>query len=140
MIPLSVLAMVIYATVSVDAGTNVGDQEASTNRPNRSRRDSVLTVGQTEGDLQGKDDKIIQAGMEYLDRVGGGTLCVLPGVYNLRNAIYLRPNITLQGSGEATILRKTGSVVTALARDSDCFEYGVHVNDMKGFVPGGGRR
>jgi parallel beta-helix repeat protein len=98
----------------------------------------VLTIGQTEGDLQGKDDKIIQAGIEYLNRVGGGTLRILPGVYNLRNAIYLRPNITLQGSGERTVLRKASSVVTALARDSDWFEYGVHVNDMKGFVPGGG--
>ena len=138
MILLSVLAMLIYATVGADAGANVNDQAASTNRPIRSRRDLVLTVGQTEGDLQGKDDKIIQAGIEYLNRVGGGTLRILPGVYSLRNAIYLRPNITLQGSGEATILRKAGSVVTALVRDSDWFEYGVHVDDIKGFVPGVG--
>ncbi|MHC4425107.1 MAG: right-handed parallel beta-helix repeat-containing protein [Planctomycetota bacterium] len=138
MVLLSVLAMVIYATVGVDASANVNDQKASTNRPIRNRRDLVLTVGQTEGDLQGKDDKIIQAGIEYLNRVGGGTLRILPGVYNLRNAIYLRPNITLQGSGERTVLRKANSVVTDLARDSDWFEYGVHVNDIKGFVPGGG--
>ncbi|MGB2864380.1 MAG: right-handed parallel beta-helix repeat-containing protein, partial [Sedimentisphaerales bacterium] len=110
----------------------------STNRPMRNRQDLVLTVGQTEGDLQGDDGKVIQAGIEYLHRLGGGTLEVLPGVYNLRNAIYLRPNVTLRGSGEETILRKTGSVVTALARDSDWFEYGVQVEDIKGFVPGGG--
>jgi hexosaminidase len=104
----------------------------------RNRRNLVLTIGQTEGDLQGKDDKVIQAGIEYLNRVGGGTLHILPGVYNLQNAIYLRPNITLRGSGEKTVLRKAGSVVTALSRDSDWFEYGVQVNDVKGFVPGGG--
>jgi parallel beta-helix repeat protein len=97
-----------------------------------------LTVGQAEGELQGKDDKVIQAGIEYLHRLGGGTLRVLPGIYDLRNAIYLRPNIVLQGSGEKTVLRKTASVRTLLARDSDWFEYGVQVEDPTGFIPGGG--
>jgi parallel beta-helix repeat protein len=97
-----------------------------------------LTVGQTEGDLQGKDDKIIQAGIEYLSRLGGGTLRILPGTYDLRNAIHLRSHITLQGSGEKTVLRKTESVVTPLLRDSDWFEFGVQVKDARGFTPGGG--
>ena len=148
-----VLTIVIYVTVGVDAGVRINDQEiagppvflsktsrgvTSTNCPMRNRRNLVLTIGQTEGNLQGRDDKTIQAGIEYLNRVGGGTLHILPGVYNLQNAIYLRPNITLRGSGERTVLRKAGSVVTALVRDSDWFEYGVQVNDVKGFVPGGG--
>ena len=111
---------------------------AAPNRPIRTRQTLVLTVGQTEGDLQGKDDKIIQAGIEYLNRLGGGTLRLLPGTYTLQNAIYLRPNITLQGAGAATILRKAASVVTPLARDSDWFEYGIAVKDAKGFTPGGG--
>jgi parallel beta-helix repeat protein len=142
---LFVLTAVIYVTACADAGVRINDQEAaakqlvtSTNRPMRNRRDLAVTIGQTEGDLQGKDDKIIQAGIEYLNRVGGGTLHILPGVYNLRNAIHLRPDITLRGSGDRTVLRKADSVVTALLRDSDWFEYGVQVNDVKGFVPGGG--
>ncbi len=98
----------------------------------------VLTLGQTEGDLQGNDDKIIQAGIEYLHRVGGGTLHILPGIYNLRNSIYLRPNITLCGSGENTVLRKTASVETPIVRDSDWYEYGVQVADPQGFIKGGG--
>ncbi|OHB65634.1 MAG: hypothetical protein A2Y77_03620, partial [Planctomycetes bacterium RBG_13_62_9] len=110
----------------------------ATNRPMRSQQSPVLTVGQTEGDLTGKDDKVIQAGVEYLNRLGGGTLRILPGTYTLQNAIHLRPHITLQGSGETTILRKAGSVVTPLARDSDWFEYGVQVKDARGFTPGGG--
>ncbi len=44
----------------------------------------TLTVGQTQGDLQGRDDKVIQAGIDYLDRLGGGTLRILPGTYELR--------------------------------------------------------
>jgi len=110
----------------------------STNRPMRNMQRLVLTVGQTNGDLQGRDDKVIQAGIDYLHRLGGGTLNILPGVYNLNNAVYLRPNITLKGSGEATVLKKGSSVVTALKRDSDWFEYGVQVDDVKGFALGGG--
>jgi hexosaminidase len=140
-----VLTMVTFITVGVDAGVGINEPEIatkklviSTNRPMRNQRNLVMTVGQTEGDLQGGDDKIIQAGIEYLDRLGGGTLHILPGVYNLQNAVYLRPNITLQGSGERTVLRKADSVVTPLVRDSDWFEYGVQVKDVKGFTPGGG--
>ena len=115
-----------------------GEPAASSNRPMRHRQNLVLTVGQTEGDLQGKDDKTIQAGIEYLGRLGGGTLRILPGVYNLRNAIYLRPNVVVQGSGEGTVLKKTDGVVTPLLRDSDWFEYGVQVKDANGFTPGAG--
>ena len=141
----SFLFMVICLAVTVHADTTMADRQTaseelvtSTNRPIRDRRDLVLTIGQTRGDLQGKDDKVIQAGVEYLNRLGGGTLCILPGVYNLQNAIYLRPNITLKGAGEKTVLRKAGSVVTPLTKDSDWFEYGVQVKDAAGFAPGGG--
>ena len=141
MLSLFVPAMLIYIAAEVDAGNREaasGQSVTSTNRPMRNRQALAITVGQSEGDLWGNDDKVIQAGIEYLHRLGGGTLKVLPGVYNLRNAIYLWPNVTLRGSGEETILRKAGSVVTALARDSDWFEYGVQIEDTKGFVPGGG--
>ncbi len=136
---------VICATIGANAAEVVhgpenssGRRVVTTNRPMRSKHSLLLTVGQTEGDLQGKDDRIIQAGIDYLHRLGGGTLHILPGVYELRNAIYLSPNVTIKGSGEKTILKKTNSTVTALARDSDWFEYGVQVTDTKGFVPGGG--
>jgi hypothetical protein len=138
-------ALVIFITVTLHAGAGISEQKTafkqtltSSNRPIRERLNMVLTIGQTQGDLQGKDDKVIQAGIEYLNRMGGGTLHILPGVYNLRNAIYLHPNITMRGSGEKTVLRKTDSVVTALTRDSDWFEYGVRVKDVSGFAPGAG--
>jgi len=76
-----VLNMLIYSTAFLNAGVETHGPEIatrrlliSTNRPIRNQQDLVLTVGQTEGDLQGKDDKVIQAGVEYLNRMGGGTL------------------------------------------------------------------
>lgn len=110
----------------------------STNRPIRNSREMILTVGQHKGDLQGNDDKIIQAGIEYLHRLGGGILQILPGTYEMNNALYLRPNITLRGSGEETVLRKTDGVVTTITRDMDWYEYAVRVGDVTGFTEGGG--
>ena len=131
------LATALAVGIALGVGA-AEDAVTATNRPLRDAQGMVLTVGQDEGDLQGKDDKIIQAGIEYLSRFGGGTLRLGPGVYVLRNSVHLRANVTLQGAGEATVLRKTPSVVTPLVRDSDWFEYGVQVEDPAGFVPGGG--
>ncbi|MEN8227023.1 MAG: right-handed parallel beta-helix repeat-containing protein [Bacteroidota bacterium] len=109
-----------------------------TNRPVRTPRQIILTIGQDQGDLQGNDDKIIQAGIEYLHRLGGGILHIYPGIYEMNNALYMRPNITIRGSGEMTILRKTDGVVTAIIRDVDWYEYAVQVENIQGFTEGGG--
>lgn len=98
----------------------------------------VLTVGHDLGDLRGRDDRILQAGVEYLYRLGGGVLQILPGEYTMRNALFLRPNVTIRGSGEATVLKKAASAVTTLARDSDWYENKVEVEDPIGFTPGCG--
>ena len=111
---------------------------AESNRPWRKPVPLTLTVGQEAGDLRGDDEKPLQAGVDYLHRLGGGTLQILPGVYTLRNAIHLAPHITLRGAGAATVLRMAPSVTTALVRDSDWYEYVVQVQDAAGFAPGGG--
>ena len=113
-------------------------EEFKTMRPIRVRKDITFTVGQGEGDLQGNDDKVIQAAVDYVHRLGGGTVRILPGVYVMRNAIYLRPKTTLQGSGEKTVLKKAPCASTALIREADWFEYCVQVADPKGFTTGCG--
>lgn len=114
------------------------DRYTRTNRPFRKPVPITLTVGQDSGDLRGTDDKVIQAGVDYLNRMGGGVLQILPGTYTLRNAIHLRPHITLKGSGENTVLKRTASVTTPLVRDADWYEYAVQVKDPAGFERGNG--
>ena len=109
----------------------------ATNRPMRDHKELLVTVGQGECDFQGNDDKIIQAAIDYVNRLGGGCVQVGEGFYTLKNTIYLRSNITLRGMGEKTVLKKCGSVVTPLTHDADFIEYGVKVEDVKGFEPGG---
>ncbi len=112
--------------------------DLSTNRPITVRQEMVLTVGQGAGDLQGNDDKILQAGADYLHRLGGGVLQILPGEYTMRNALYLHQNLTVRGSGEKTVLKKAAGFVTTLVRDSDWYEPQVEVEDASGFGVGYG--
>ena len=97
-----------------------------------------LSVGPDDGDLRGADDKILQAGIEYLVRVGGGTLKLLAGEFTLRNSIYLQAHVTLEGSGTATVLKKAAGTKSPFARLSEWFETEVEVEDGSGFRPGDG--
>ncbi len=110
----------------------------NTMRPIRNMSKITITVGQTEGDLQGNDDKVIQAAVDYVFRLGGGIVHILPGVYMMRNSLFPRPGITIRGSGDKTILRKAASVSSKVIREADWFEYCVQVEDPKGFTVGGG--
>src|SRR6516225_5249030 len=69
----------------------------------------TVTVGPGEADLVGKDDKVLQAAVDYVARLGGGTVRILPGTYRLRNAVYLQSKVRLVGSGPETVLIKESS-------------------------------
>jgi hypothetical protein len=78
------------------------EQNILNNRPKTVVGQLHLSVGQGEGDLQGRDDKILQAGIDYLHRLGGGVLNILPGIYTMHNALYLQPNVIVRGTDEGT--------------------------------------
>jgi polygalacturonase len=98
----------------------------------------TVTVGQGEADFQGTDDKSLQGALDYVARLGGGVLHILPGEYSMRNALHLHSKVTVRGSGENTVLKKTPSVRSKLSRDSDWYERVVYVEDPAGFSVGGG--
>lgn len=112
--------------------------EFNSMRPVRKRQEIKVTVGQTEGDFRGNNDKIIQAAVDYVSALGGGTVLILPGTYNMYNSLFPRPGIKICGSGEKTILRKNRSVSSKIIRESDWFEYGIKVENPEGFTVGGG--
>jgi nitrous oxidase accessory protein NosD len=98
----------------------------------------TLTVGPAKADLVGGDDKVLQAAVDYVARLGGGTVRVLPGTYRLRNAVYLQSKVRLLGSGAESVLVKEPSVVTKLAANSDWYDQEVTLADGKGFRVGDG--
>src|SRR5262249_16421786 len=98
----------------------------------------TITVGPKEADLVGTSERVLQAAVDYVARLGGGTVRVLPGTYKLRNAVYLRSGVRLVGSGDDSVLVKCPSVTTKLAADSDWFDQEITLADAAGFQLGDG--
>jgi Right handed beta helix region len=98
----------------------------------------TITVGQREADVVGRDERAIQAAVDYVSRFGGGTVRILPGEYVLSNAVYLRSKVRLVGAGEETVLAKAPSVTTKLAEDSDWYDQEITLADATGFKVGSG--
>lgn len=82
----------------------------------------TVTVGPRKADIVGASDRAIQAALDYVARLGGGTVRVLPGTYVLRNAVFLPSRTRLLGSGAESILTKIPSETVELVEDSDWYD------------------
>ena len=98
----------------------------------------TITVGPEKADLVGATDRAIQAAVDYVARLGGGTVQILPGKYQLRNAVYLHSDVRLLGSSEESLLVKAPSTTTKLAADSDWYDQEITLVDASGFRVGDG--
>lgn len=97
-----------------------------------------VTVGTKDADIIGNDHKAIQAAVDYVTRLGGGTVRIKNGTYRLRNAIYLSSNIHLVGEGKDTILIKEPSATTTLLEDSDWYDQEITLKEADHFRVGDG--
>lgn len=66
----------------------------------------------------------------------GGVVVLAPGEYPLRQSIRLRSNITLQGAGPTTVLRKLKHAESKLAAIASARSRTVQVLNAKGFAEG----
>ena len=98
----------------------------------------AITVGRSDADLIGEDDRVIQAAVDYVARRGGGTVNIKPGTYTLRNAIQLASGIRIVGSGPETIITKHASNTVRLTEDSDWYDQEITLADSSGFDVGDG--
>lgn len=97
-----------------------------------------ISVGPKQGDLTGSNHLVLQAAVDYVSRLGGGTVRLLPGVYEMGNSLFLRDHLRLVGAGEKTVLRKPPSRATQLTDDIDWYGTAVRVADSSIFTVGGG--
>jgi hypothetical protein len=97
-----------------------------------------ITVGQSNTDLVGADNRVLQAAVDYVAAMGGGTVEIGPGEYSMRDSLHLRPHITVRGTRGKTIFRKADGVESPLATDGDFGEEQITVADPKGFEVGCG--
>lgn len=82
----------------------------------------TLTVGNSSGDLMGKDDRVLQAAVDYIGRLGGGTVKLLPGTFTLRASVHLPSKIRLVGSGAESVITRGASERVELSADSDWYD------------------
>jgi len=97
-----------------------------------------ITVGRTKADLVGADHRVVQAAVDYVSGLGGGTVHLLPGEYRFRNAVKLRSNVRILGSGQDSVCIKEASIKTPLAENSDWYDQEVTLTDPAGFQVGDG--
>lgn len=98
----------------------------------------VVRVGIDKGDLRGSDQRALQAAIDYVANLGGGTVEVLPGRYLLRNALHLRSGVNVVGTPEKTILVLGPGRKTNLVQDVAKGARDITLADHAGFEVGDG--
>ena len=97
-----------------------------------------VTVGKSDADLIGSDNRVLQAAVDYVAGLGGGVVEIGAGEYLMRDSLHLRSNVTIRGVKGKTILRKAAGSVSTLALDGDFGEEQVTLADPNGFAVGCG--
>ena len=80
---------------------------------------SSISVGKENTDIIGSDNRALQAAVDYIAGLGGGTVEIAEGQYIMYDSLHLRSNVTIKGKKGKTILRKADGVVCPLALDGD---------------------
>jgi hypothetical protein len=98
----------------------------------------AVSVGVSGADVNGSDNRALQAAVDYVAALGGGSVHVGPGTYLMRDSLHLRANVQVQGSGRDTVLRKDDARISPLLVDADYGENLVVVAEPEYFEPGRG--
>ncbi len=99
------------------------------------QREMTLTVGGEHADIPGFTNTSIQLAVDALP-LEGGTVKLQAGTFELKDAVRLRSNVNLIGSGQETILKRAAGFKSRLIDDADYGELKLMVEDASGFEPG----
>ena len=97
-----------------------------------------VTVGQSGADIVGGDNRALQAAVDYIAGLGGGTVEIGAGTYTMRDSLHLRKRVTVRGHGDESVLVKADAAESPLVLDGDYGEEQITVADPSGFAPGAG--
>lgn len=126
------------ANESQDWSPPAGEKQMPRKMRSAARETPRITVGQSHADLVGTDNRVLQAAVDYVASMGGGTVEIGAGEYLMRDSLHLRSHVIVRGSPGKTLLRKAAGVESPLATDGDFGEEQVTVIDPKGFDVGCG--
>jgi hypothetical protein len=97
-----------------------------------------ISVGCKDADLVGRDNRALQAAVDYVAGLGGGVVDIGAGEYLMRDSLHLHSRVLVRGKKDQTILRKAPAAVSPLALDGDFGEEQVTLKDPDGFAAGCG--
>ena len=80
---------------------------------------TTVQVTQDGGEFSGRDNRALQGAVDYVASLGGGTVEIGPGTYEMRDSLHLRDNVTVRGAGPETLLRKADGATATLVLDGD---------------------
>ena len=136
------LTAVTDSVVSSEDGRPKVTRPRATEGDDRSEPDwdehLTITVGNQGADINGKDDRAIQAAVDYIRRIGTGTVKLTAGVFQLRNSIHLPSNLRMIGSGDDTVITKDASHSANIVDDSDWYDQEITLKAGHGFRVGDG--
>ena len=98
----------------------------------------TITVGPAKADIVGTTEVAIQAAVDYVARLGSGTVKILPGEYRCRNSVFLASKIRVVGSGADSVLLKDPMAKSELVEDSDWYDQEITLSSSDGFRLGDG--
>ncbi|MEO8659649.1 MAG: right-handed parallel beta-helix repeat-containing protein [Bryobacteraceae bacterium] len=97
----------------------------------------TITVAQSApADVVGADSAALQKAAQMLNP--GDTLVIGPGTYEMNNSLFVPSGVTVRGTKDKTILKKSRGVESALAEDGDYGESALAVAEPQKFRPGMG--
>ena len=132
------LAILIATIIAVFTVHSYGENAKNPKGGLPMKKEISVTVGLKDADIVGSDQRALQAAVDYVANLGGGTVEILPGTYLMKDSLHLRNNVTVVGQGENTILRKCDSHKSLLVTDGDYGEEQITVADASGCEVGMG--
>src|SRR3989475_1949893 len=98
----------------------------------------AITIGLRDADIVGADNRALQAAVDYIAGLGGGTVEIGAGEFVMSDSLHLRSFVTVRGVKGKTILRKARAASSLLALDGDYGEEQITLINPDGFKVGDG--
>jgi parallel beta-helix repeat protein len=130
-----------FAVVSVnadDSSPKPDEQQLPRAMHSKMKDRPRITVGRHDADIIGADNRALQAAVDYIAALGGGTVEIGEGEFLMNDSLHLRSFVTIRGAKGKTILRKAKSASSPLALDGDYGEEQITLVNPSGFNVGNG--
>jgi len=127
-----------FAAEPRDLSPSADEQQLPHAMHSKMKERPTVTVGLSGTDIVGTDNRALQAAVDYIAALGGGTVEIGPGEFLMRDSLHLRSFVTVRGTQGKTVLRKAKAAQSPLALDGDYGEEQITVAAPDGFKSGYG--